>query len=494
MLVLKRFLATLLVLILFFIVTKNYTYSYNNNEYFIVTAYYSPLPNQTYYLRWNYIDEKILNWEWIKWASWKWVFSWMLAAPKNYSFWTKIYLEWLGIWEVADRWWAIVNAWNRWYKSDRIDLWVWYWDEWLKRALYWGKRKVKWSIINSDSKVSIKYSKIPAPNWTTIWLKQISNIFNIWIGIKSDKESIIELQKFLKEINLYKWDINWKYTNSIIDIIYDFQLTNWLIKKETDYWAWYFWNKTRSLMLKMYLNWDFDIKKEEKKVNNIKKWIFEWPIQNSEQIIELAKILTELWLYKWVVNWNYANIKPIIIKYQIANKIISNKKEIWVWNFWPKTRKYLKNTYKKYIEENKRQKIFEEKVKKLEEISKLEAKKIVTTIWNPKLWEVSQNVRELQNALKKLWYFNYKDTAIFWKLTKESLINFQLKNNIISDKKGLWAWIFWPQTKWKLQELLSKHLTEQKIKSAKLLSKSKEKIENNKTDNVTIIYKWDAKF
>ena len=117
-------------------------YSDNNTGYFVVTAYYSPLPDQEFYLTGNYNSEKRLNWEGISWASGKWVFSWMLAAPKNYKFWTKIFLEWLWVWEVSDRWWAIVNAWNRWYKSDRIDVWVWYGDEWLRRALYWGKRKI----------------------------------------------------------------------------------------------------------------------------------------------------------------------------------------------------------------------------------------------------------------------------------------------------------------------------------------------------------------
>jgi len=102
----------------------------SDNDYFVVTAYYSPLENQEYYLTWDYVSEKRLNWQWIRWASWKWVFSWMLAAPKNYKFWTKIYLEWLWIWVVEDRWWAIVNAWKRWYSSDRIDVWVWYGDEW----------------------------------------------------------------------------------------------------------------------------------------------------------------------------------------------------------------------------------------------------------------------------------------------------------------------------------------------------------------------------
>ena len=69
--------------------------------YFVVTAYYSPLPNQKYYYTGNYESEVKLNWNWTHWASWKEVFSWMLAAPKTYEFGTKVYLEWLGVWEVS---------------------------------------------------------------------------------------------------------------------------------------------------------------------------------------------------------------------------------------------------------------------------------------------------------------------------------------------------------------------------------------------------------
>ena len=62
-------------------------------RYFVVTAYYSPLPDQQYYLKGNYQAEKRLNGEGIRGAGGKKVFSGMFAAPKNYSFGTKIFLE-----------------------------------------------------------------------------------------------------------------------------------------------------------------------------------------------------------------------------------------------------------------------------------------------------------------------------------------------------------------------------------------------------------------
>ena len=60
---------------------------------FVVTAYYSPLPNQSFYFKGSYEAEVKLNGNGTNGASGKGVFAGMLAAPKSYSFGTKIYLE-----------------------------------------------------------------------------------------------------------------------------------------------------------------------------------------------------------------------------------------------------------------------------------------------------------------------------------------------------------------------------------------------------------------
>lgn len=62
-------------------------------NYFTVTAYYSPLPDQKYYLTGDYEREKRLNGQGIAGASGKKVFSGMLAGPASYPFGTKIELE-----------------------------------------------------------------------------------------------------------------------------------------------------------------------------------------------------------------------------------------------------------------------------------------------------------------------------------------------------------------------------------------------------------------
>lgn len=509
----------------------NNVWAVSNTWYFVVTAYYSPLPNQDKYLTGNYESEKRLNWQWIAWASWKSVFSWMLAAPKSYNFGTKIYLEWLWIWSVEDRGWAIVPAWQRGYKHDRIDVWMWYWDEWLQRALYWWKRTVKGYIVSSNSEVTINYNNVSSPKWATSWLSSQKDVFNYSLWIWSDISKVKKLQQFLKDLSLYNWDIDWVYNKEITNIVYSFQVSNDILSSQYDLWAWYWWVKTRGLFKKMYLNWEFDDLESNKKIlfslNNysqneeleteenkeeidtknieesliieeeIKENIelleeedtsidFEYKAteyiesiktnmnlfdsftDNTSQVKQLQNIMFDMWYYEWDISWNYDDLISPIYNYQIDNWIVINESSPWAWYFWPKTRASIKNKYLSYLEdlrnnkleelklayekeqreleEQKRREELEQKYKELEKYALDIATKKIELIWNLRQGQVSSSVRELQLVLKDLWYFEYQDTAIFWEITKEAVIDYQLDKNIISSKDDLDSWIVWPKT------------------------------------------------
>lgn len=466
-----------------------------SNWYFVVTAYYSPLPDQKYYYTGNYESEVRLNGHWTHWASWKEVFSWMLAAPKTYEFWTKIYLEWLWVWEVSDRWGAIVSAWNRGYKHDRIDLWVWYWDEWLARALYWWKRTIKWYIVHESQTPTLDISKIEAPDWAVEWLAtNTPTIFDTSIWKESSESDIIKLQEFFKEIELYNWEINWKYNSEIIDIIFNFQIENWILKEATDPWAWYWGQLTRESFKKAYLNGEFDQEEtiledeikntEELEEKNIEEEIiipmaefnplvFERALNYSaEHVREVQSIMKELWLYQWAINGVSKELTNPIYNYQLSKGIATSWSSPWAWQYGPITREALKNDYLEHLEK----KAIEEKIKQEEEYARQEeqkrieaeqkqkeadekrklelqekyekikmeaiekAVKEIEVVHKVKFWDSSEPVREFQIFLKDMWYFTAKDTWNFWEQTKLALMNFQVDYWIINSKNDLWAW------------------------------------------------------
>lgn len=216
------------------------------DTYFVVTAYYSPLPWQKKYTTGSYAGDIRLNGGWIAGASWKKVHPWLIAAPKNYDFWTKIQLDWLWVWIVEDRWWAIVNAGNRWYSYDRLDIWMWHGDIGLRRALAWGKRTVKWKILNKNAQVNIHFKKLDSTK-----INNLSISLSKYISKKSSSSDIKIMQSLFSKAQLYSWKINGKYAYLKKSII-SFQVKNKVIQNYKSHWAGYIGGKTISMLEKKY--------------------------------------------------------------------------------------------------------------------------------------------------------------------------------------------------------------------------------------------------
>lgn len=327
--------------------------------FFVVTAYYSPLPWQSHYLRGNYEDEVILNGRWIRWASGKEVFPWMLAAPKSYNFGTKIYLEWVWIWEVADRWWAIVPAGERWYSYDRIDIWMWHGEEWLKRALAWWKRVVPWYIIDdSSTQVSVNLWNFPAPESAlrnlskavTLDISEDMNAFAHYITPQSSGESVKKLQKLMFHLGLTKTlSTSGKYADIENDLI-RYQIEKWIIARREDYGAWYFGLQTSKKMKEDYLA-DFDQNTIDKKIkaivqraqNNadiIIKNIWDPKFgQKSKNVKLLQQVLRSFGVTKNPANGVFGDkTQKTLITYQIEKWIIQNAQTAGAGVFGPKTK------------------------------------------------------------------------------------------------------------------------------------------------------------
>ncbi|MDD5770157.1 MAG: peptidoglycan-binding protein [Candidatus Gracilibacteria bacterium] len=349
----------------------------STETYFIVSAYYSPLPDQEHYLKGNYEDEIILNGKGIKGASGKGVFAGMFAGPKSYEFGTKIYLEGIGIGEISDRGGAIVSASgsdSRGYQYDRIDVWMGFGEEGLKRALAWGKRTVKGKILNDNTtQINIDLSKLPAPDSAVKKLvskphvDKKSNpklaIFDKYIGPESDKNKIKELQNLFTEMGLYSsGNVDGKY-ESVKKTLINYQIKIGVIKKETDDGAGYFGPKTRNKMQANYIAF-LEAKKieEEKKKNEeyqlalvkeqvqsrVEKHIDSIgnpkPGDVGENVRTLQKTLKVLGYLKEKDSAIFGDkTKTSLINYQIDKGIVKTKTDDGAGYFGPKTKEVLKN-------------------------------------------------------------------------------------------------------------------------------------------------------
>lgn len=445
------------------------------DTYFIVTAYYSPLPDQEHYLKGNYEDEITLNGKGIAGASGKKVFSGMLAAPWKYKFGTKVYLEWLWVGAVEDRGWAIVEAGKRGYEHDRIDVWMGYGDEGLKRALYWGKRKVKWSVVSSDSTVTLSNTSIASPEWATRGLSPIPSVFSSGIGIHSESKLVKELQEFLHGTGHYTGEIDGVYNSTLIDVIADFQEKNGIETSlaETGYWG----GETKKVFLKQYLRGDFassttkEIVKQEKTEEETlaeKLKIFDAPISDITSIKKLQTILTELEIYTGEIDGLYSSIKDNILEYQIEEGIILTKSDTGAGYFGPKTRNDLKENYTNYIESIKRKKELEVAFEKWSKQADKEARWELILIGDPVYGDMSSGVRRLQINLKKIWYADYSDTAIFGAKTENSILDFQKDVGLIQNGTDAWAGKFGPKTQEAFVKKLAELILIEKLKEENL--------------------------
>lgn len=369
-----------------------------SDNYFVVTAYYSPLPDQEYYITGDYQKELRLNGQWIAWASGKWVFSGMLAAPGKYTFGTKVYLDGLGIGSVEDRGGAIVPAGQRWYSYDRIDVWMGYGDEGLRRANFWWKRTVYGYVVDSWNQTTINYKNVPAPGWAVTGLKKAGTTTSISTPIKVN------------------------YVETPVLSVFDVSLSS---------------------------------------------------ASDSKSITEMQSIFDELgYMSRAHEVWVYdeATIDNIV-DFQLKHGLITDAYEVWAWSFGPKTRAKLKELYDAQLKELAEKELFLEEIKSIQKSNKEKAENHINTLGVPKYGDITPNVRGLQKTLNSLWYFEYKDTAIFWVKTRNSLIEYQLERNIISTNTELGAWVFGPKTREQITKDISEFYFENELIGKELLEK-----------------------
>ncbi len=130
---------------------------------FVLTAYYSPLPDQCCYVKGSYEADKILNGNGTHGADGTAVYAGMIAAPASYPFGTRIVLPGLGTFTVHDRGGAI----QEWDDAHRIDVWAGAGEEGLARALEFGVQKVRGTVYLAGTDMpgeEVSLEDMPAPD------------------------------------------------------------------------------------------------------------------------------------------------------------------------------------------------------------------------------------------------------------------------------------------------------------------------------------------
>lgn len=345
---------------------------------FIVTAYYSPKVNQKFYYKDWFQPEVILNGSGTHWASGKPVFNWMLAAPSTYAFWWKIFFPSLWVWEIADRWWAIVHAWERKHNHDRIDIWMWEGEEWLIRALTFWKRTIVWYYCNNDTlkqlwakpKVGLNFEAIPVLKYffdSALFIQEL-------VQWRTDVR-VYKLQEYLIKFG-YMDKKTWHFWPETKKALCSYQIKRWITSKKycgtfgssTRYYMkndakkkWFlpdFW-LTTSFDELISFAWNYNWEKLEKPISDNKtqtKDYFTQSYKKNEQndkISALQDMLRHYWFYKWELNRTY-DVETInsVHHFQVTLGILkaNDYKNPARWWMGPSTRKALNQKWNEFQE------------------------------------------------------------------------------------------------------------------------------------------------
>lgn len=252
----------------------------------LVTAYYSPLPNQDFYIRGSYEADIRLNGRGTNGADGTQVYTGMLAAPRTYPFGTRIKILGLGVGEVHDRGGAIFAG----RDYDRVDVWMGYGEAGLARALNWGARVVEGEVYftphqiepglsfswvssqlpqafvqrlrNNSVKTSTPVSQTVVDtsevqeepltekeNKEIERLEQNRTMLAAGLGEDSSGEDVENLQRMLWELGYYHGEITGNYDQATIDAVFQFQIKHGVIESEWDKGAGYFGKRTLEALL-----------------------------------------------------------------------------------------------------------------------------------------------------------------------------------------------------------------------------------------------------
>lgn len=311
---------------------------------FTVTGYYSPLPNQTYYVTGSYETEKRLNGHGIAGADGTPVFPGMIAAPSSYAFGTVICLPDFGCGRVHDRGGAIVEAGGRNIaRHDRLDLWMGYGEEGLARALDLGLWHTEGTIYepgtagNVDIAVNFKSVKpigrmldVPAP---TVFAK---NLY-----LTSNGEAVEALQESLQKLGFYYEAIDGDYDEDLKMAVLAFQLENFVVDDATEAGAGSFGPKTRTALSEALTKYETQ-KALSERWNDFH---FEAPLskgKRDESVVKLQEILVQRELLDHQPTGYFGKLtKEALIKFQIEEGLISSETASGAGTVGPKTREKL---------------------------------------------------------------------------------------------------------------------------------------------------------
>lgn len=443
----KKFLFALILILPSFVMAQART--------FTITGYYSPLPDQDYFLTGSYESEIRLNGNGTHGADGTPVYPGMIAAPKSYDFGTKVCIPGFGCGTVHDRGGAIVRQGERdLARHDRLDLWMGYGMDGMTRALAWGVQHVdcEMSPVGTALVDSVNFS-VPLP--LTQILKLMPSIaFHNDLFLGQEGDEVEKLQIALRRLNLYKGEINSVYDKEMERAVLDFQIKFFVLHSEADVGAGRFGPQTRAKLTSELAKVD-----TQKKISELwESFEFEAGLSRghrSPEVVKLQQVLLQQELLEVAPTGFFGPLtEAALVEFQLQEGIISSQFDVGAGRVGEVTQEKLNDVL------NRERVSRGEEKKEISQIKKERERLALLSQENRRFQLAMQigsqeaTVETLQKVLSQLGYFDANPTGVMGPLTRAALKGFQVDFGVIATTRSVGSGVFGNATRARLAEVV----------------------------------------
>ncbi len=405
-------------------------------QYFTISAYYSPIEGQERYVTGSLAGDIRLNGSGVNSADGTPVYPGMIAAPSTYAFGTKMNIPGVGIVAVHDRGGAIVHAGERGHAYDRLDIWMGYGDQGLSRALNWGKRDVEATVYGIDPslKENVYLEGFTQAEKFVKSLISKQNIFkdDLFFGTSGDK--VGELQEYLTDLGYYKGKIDKYYGDAVYKAVIQFQLDQEIIDRKEEFGAGYLGPRSREQLEAIIQNKRKDLLPKY----NLGK------DDNGDEVKKLQQALKDLGYDVEVTGTYDQQTIDGVFEFQKDNEIVDEETDVGAGYFGPQTYSVLAlkaDELNHNVEDN-----FEKTI-------------IVQADYDAfglslQLGDSGDDVIKLQEELRKFNLLRIEPTGYYGKVTENAVFKFQQIKGLVADKSSIGAGIFGPVTRGTMNNVL----------------------------------------
>lgn len=399
-------------------------------QYLDITAYYSPQPDQQYYVTGSYASDIALNGSGIHGADGTPVYPGMVAAPSVYAFGTKMYIKGIGTVAVHDRGGAIVKAGSG-LQYDRLDIWMGYGDTGLQRALGWGRRVIEVTIYGVDPSIKEEVSFAGVVSAEVPVKKNVKPpMFPQDVWYLSHGAEVVKLQKTLESLGYFNGAVNGFYGEETKAAVYAFQKDHNLFTSSDELGAGHTGPATR-------LNLESAFTERKKSMLPASQM---GRGSQGDDVTKLQEILKNLGYDVKITGVFDDQTESALYQFQLDQHIVKGEKDSGAGYFGPKTVAALEKEYIASIVKNTTIAVVDVPNYLVQDLS---------------LNESGDAVRQLQNELQKLNFLKIDPTGLYGPVTAHAVFKFQQSQGLVASINDTGAQVFGPDTRARLNEIIA---------------------------------------